>query len=139
MRREMRLCLAALLARSPARRRLRRRRRQRRHRRRGRGLDRAVRAPSLYATINTDVDSDQVDQLEELLAKFPDREKLLAELEKSLAEEDLSWETDIKPALGDTLDVVLLDFEGERRSSPSSSRPTRRSSRRCSPRRTSRP
>ena len=73
-------------------------------------------APSgavVYATINTDVDSDQVDQLEELLAKFPDRERLLAELEKSLAEDELSWETDIKPALGDTLDLVLLDFEGQ--------------------------
>ena len=66
----------------------------------------------VYATINTDVDSDQVDQLEELLAKFPDRERLLAELQKSLAEDDLSWETDIKPALGETLDLVLLDFEG---------------------------
>jgi hypothetical protein len=65
----------------------------------------------LYATINTDLDSDQVNQLEELLAKFPDREKLFAEIQKSLAEDDLSWESDIKPALGETLDVVLLDFK----------------------------
>jgi Protein of unknown function (DUF3352) len=65
----------------------------------------------LYATINTDLDSDQVNQLEELLAKFPDREKLFAEIQKSLAKDDLSWETDIKPALGETLDVVLLDFK----------------------------
>lgn len=63
-----------------------------------------------YATINTDVDSDQVDQLEELLAKFPDRDRLLAEFQRSLAEDDLSWETDIKPALGETLDIVLLDL-----------------------------
>lgn len=68
---------------------------------------------ALYATFNTDLDSDQVDQLEELLAKFPDREKLLAEIQKGLAEEDVSWETDIKPALGDTLDIVVLDFEDE--------------------------
>lgn len=64
----------------------------------------------LYATINTDLDSDQVNQLEELLEKFPDREKLLAEVQKGLAEEDLSWEQDIKPALGETFDLVLLDF-----------------------------
>ena len=64
-----------------------------------------------YVTINTDLDSDQVDQLEELLAKFPDRDKLFAEFQKSLAEDDLSWETDIKPALGETLDLILLDFE----------------------------
>jgi hypothetical protein len=68
---------------------------------------------ALYATINTDLDSDQVDQLEELLAKFPDREKLLAEVQKGLAEEDVSWETDVKPALGETLDIVVLDFEEE--------------------------
>jgi Protein of unknown function (DUF3352) len=66
---------------------------------------------AIYATINTDVDSDQVDQLEELLAKFPDHDKLLAELQKGFAEEDVSWEADIKPALGETLDLVLLDFE----------------------------
>jgi hypothetical protein len=68
---------------------------------------------ALYATINTDLDSDQVNQLEELLAKFPDREKLFAEVQKGLAEEDVSWETDVKPALGETLDIVVLDFEEE--------------------------
>jgi hypothetical protein len=68
---------------------------------------------ALYATINTDLDSDQVDQLEELLAKFPDRERLVDELEKELANEDVSWETDVKPALGETLDLVVLDFEDE--------------------------
>src|SRR5215210_1064692 len=71
----------------------------------------APKSAVLYATINTDLDSEQVNQLEELLAKFPDREKLLAEIQKSLAEDDLSWETDVKPALGDTFDVVLLDFD----------------------------
>jgi hypothetical protein len=68
---------------------------------------------ALYATFNTDLDSDQVNQLEELLAKFPDREKLLAEIQKGLAEEDVLWETDVKPALGETLDIVVLDFENE--------------------------
>jgi hypothetical protein len=68
---------------------------------------------ALYLTINTDVDSDQVDQLEELLAKFPDRERLIEELEQELADEDVSWETDIKPALGETLDLVLLDFDDD--------------------------
>lgn len=62
----------------------------------------------LYATFNTDLDSDQVNQLEELLAKFPDRQQLFAEIQKSLAEDDLSWENDIKPALGETIDVVMV-------------------------------
>jgi hypothetical protein len=68
---------------------------------------------ALYATFNTDLDSDQVDQLEELLAKFPDRQKLLAEIQKSLAEDDLSWENDIRPALGETIDVVMLGLDEE--------------------------
>lgn len=68
---------------------------------------------ALYASVNTDLDSDQVNDLEQLLAKFPDRDKLLAEIQKSFAEEDLSWETDIKPALGESLDLVLLDLEGD--------------------------
>lgn len=68
---------------------------------------------AVYVTLNTDVDSDQVDRLEELLAKFPDRGRLLAEIEKSITDEGLSWEADIKPALGETLDLVLLDLDGE--------------------------
>jgi hypothetical protein len=71
----------------------------------------APKSAAFYLTLNTDLDSDEVNQLEELLAKFPDRDQLLAEIQKSLAEEDLSWETDIKPALGDTFDLVLLDFD----------------------------
>jgi hypothetical protein len=73
----------------------------------------APKSAALYASINTDLDSDQVDELEKLLAKFPDREKLLAELEDGLAEEDVSWENDIKPALGESIDLVVLDFEDE--------------------------
>lgn len=73
----------------------------------------APKSAVLYATINTDIDSDQVNQLEELLAKFPDRDRLLAEIQRSLAEDDVSWETDIKPALGETFDVVLLGFDAD--------------------------
>lgn len=70
----------------------------------------APQGAALYLTLNTDLDSDQVNQLEDLLEKFPDRDKLLAEVQKSLADEDLSWENDVKPALGETFDLVLLDF-----------------------------
>jgi Protein of unknown function (DUF3352) len=74
------------------------------------GASIAPKSAVFYATINTDLDSGQVDQLEDLLAKFPDRDKLLAEVEKGLADEQLSWENDVKPALGKTFDLVLLDF-----------------------------
>src|SRR5215208_2456943 len=74
------------------------------------GAEIAPQSAAFYLTLNTDLDSGQVDQFEDLLKKFPDREKLLAEIQKGIAEEDLSWETDIKPALGKTFDLVLLDF-----------------------------
>ena len=74
------------------------------------GAEIAPQSAAFYLTLNTDLDSGQVDQLEDLLKKFPDREKLLAEIQKGIAEENLSWETDIKPALGKTFDLVLLDF-----------------------------
>ena len=70
----------------------------------------APQSAAAYLTFNTDLDSDQVNQLEDLLEKFPDRDKLLAEVQKGLADEDLSWENDVKPALGETFDLVLLDF-----------------------------
>ena len=71
----------------------------------------APESAALYASINTDLDSGQVNQLEELLAKFPDREKLLDEIQSDLAADDVSWENDIKPALGKALDIVLLDLQ----------------------------
>jgi Protein of unknown function (DUF3352) len=71
----------------------------------------APKSAAFYATINTDLDVGQLDQLEQLLAKFPDRDKLFAEIQQSLAEDDVSWEQDIKPALGETFDLVLLDLK----------------------------
>ena len=71
----------------------------------------APESASVYASIDTDLDSGQVEQLQDLLAKFPDRQRLLDELRKGLAAEDLSWENDVKPALGDVLDVVVLDLQ----------------------------
>jgi hypothetical protein len=68
---------------------------------------------AVYISVDTDLDSDQVNQLEELLAKFPDREKLFDELQSGLAEENLDWETDVRPALGKMLDLAVLDFKRE--------------------------
>jgi Protein of unknown function (DUF3352) len=68
---------------------------------------------AVYASINTDLDSGQVKQLKELLGKFPDRERLLDEIQSDLAKEDVSWEDDVKPALGKTLDIVVLDFDSD--------------------------
>jgi Protein of unknown function (DUF3352) len=70
----------------------------------------APKSASAYASIATDLDSGQVEQLQELLAKFPDRQRLFDELERGLADEKLSWEQDVRPALGDVLDVVVVDL-----------------------------
>jgi Protein of unknown function (DUF3352) len=68
---------------------------------------------ALYISVDTDLDSDQVNQLEELLAKFPDRDKLFEEVQSGLAEEKLDWKTDVEPALGKTLDLAVLNLRRE--------------------------
>lgn len=56
----------------------------------------------VYWETDSDPDSDQWKQVEELLGRFPDGETWIAELKKELETEDkVSWEDDVKPALGD--------------------------------------
>jgi hypothetical protein len=56
----------------------------------------------VYLETDSDPDSDQWKQVEELLGRFPDGEKWIAELKKDVESEgDVSWEDDVKPALGD--------------------------------------
>lgn len=64
-----------------------------------------------YATVNTDVESDQWEQADELLKRFPGRAELLDSLRELLSEEGVDWETDVKPALGPTIEIVALGFE----------------------------
>ncbi len=54
--------------------------------------------------------SSQWAKADELLGHFPGREKLLAEARKDLLDDGLTWERDVKPALGAELDLALLDF-----------------------------
>lgn len=55
----------------------------------------------VYWETKSDPDSDQWQQVEELLGRFPDGEKWIAQLKQELQTEGVSWEDDIKPALGD--------------------------------------
>src|SRR4029453_18927660 len=57
---------------------------------------------ALYISVDTDLDSDQVNQLEELLAKFPDRDKLFEEVHSGLAGGKVDWKTDADAAPGQT-------------------------------------
>ena len=65
----------------------------------------------ILISIETDPDSDQWQQADALLGRFPGRQRLLDEVGKGLAEEGVDFRGDILPALGDETYVAVLDFE----------------------------
>ena len=67
-------------------------------------------APLLIA-FESDPESDQWQQADELLSKFPGKSKLIAELRSSAKEEGFDLDQDLLPALGDETYIVFLDFE----------------------------
>ena len=70
-------------------------------------------APAFVA-IDSDLSSDQWRQVDELLRKFPAHPMLVGEVRSSLEEDTgLDYEDDVKPALGDEVDLVWLDFEND--------------------------
>src|SRR5262245_11652268 len=75
------------------------------------GADFAPASSVLFVTGVTDPSSSQWQQADELLGRFPGREKLLADMRKELAEDGQTWERDVKPALGDDLNLVLLSYD----------------------------
>src|SRR2546429_2560759 len=62
----------------------------------------------VFVSVDTDAGSAQWKQASALLDKFPGRDKLVAAIEKALRGKGLSYEQDVKPALGDEVDVVVL-------------------------------
>ena len=75
------------------------------------GADFAPASSVVYVTGVTDPSSSQWKKADELLGRFPGREKLLASARKELKKEGLTWERDVKPALGDDLNLVLLSYK----------------------------
>jgi hypothetical protein len=61
-----------------------------------------------YVSVDGDLGSSRWQQVDTLLKKFPIRDKLLTELRKALAEHQLDYESDLKPALGPELDVAAV-------------------------------
>jgi hypothetical protein len=62
-----------------------------------------------FIAIDSNLSSGQWDSLNGLLDKFPSRDKLLAQLRQGFEQKTkVDWETDVKPALGDELDIVVL-------------------------------
>jgi hypothetical protein len=65
----------------------------------------------LFASVDTDLSSSQWKQVDSLLDKFPGKQKLLTQLRTSIEKDSkVSWENDVKPALGKEIDFVALDF-----------------------------
>ena len=61
-----------------------------------------------YASIDSNLGSSRWQQLDKLLQKFPIRDQLLTKLKSALAEKNLDYEHDVKPALGSELDVAAV-------------------------------
>lgn len=59
-----------------------------------------------FVELQADLESDQWDKVQDLLDRFPDRPQLIELLNEQLREEDLEYERDVEPALGDTVALV---------------------------------
>jgi hypothetical protein len=67
----------------------------------------------VYWQTVSDPDSGQWEQAEDLLDKFPDGERWIAELKKEIAAEGVTWEADVKPALGSVVDLAVYPQVGD--------------------------
>jgi Protein of unknown function (DUF3352) len=75
------------------------------------GAEVAPASASLFVSINTDLSSGQWTAVDKLLERFPGKDNLVTRLRASFeSSSGVSWEKDVKPALGPEIDVVALDF-----------------------------
>jgi Protein of unknown function (DUF3352) len=62
-----------------------------------------------FATLATDSESSQWQKAEAILGRIPAvRESLVTAIEQGLAEDDLDWQEDVAPALGDEVVLVVM-------------------------------
>jgi Protein of unknown function (DUF3352) len=66
----------------------------------------------VYWETESDPGSDQWQQTEDLLRRFPDGDRLIAELRKLVTEQGVDWEQDVKPALGETTALAVYAKSG---------------------------
>src|SRR5215470_2051650 len=67
-----------------------------------------------FVTVNSDLDSSQWKQLDELAKKFPGRELALARIERAFTKEGVDFKNDVEPALGPEVDVAVALGVGDR-------------------------
>lgn len=66
-----------------------------------------------FVFVSTDPDGGPWKAADDLLDKFPGREQLITMIEQRLAKQKLSFEDDVKPALGAEAGVGILSLEGD--------------------------
>jgi Protein of unknown function (DUF3352) len=66
----------------------------------------------VYWQTVSDPDSAQWEEAADLLARFPDGDRWLAQLKQELQDEGVTWEQDVRPALGPVVDVVVYGGPG---------------------------
>jgi hypothetical protein len=67
----------------------------------------------LFVSFDTDLESEQWRAAQDLLDRFPGRDRLLNEIKRELAADDIEFERDLRPVLGPEVSVALLDLEDE--------------------------
>jgi hypothetical protein len=67
----------------------------------------------LFFTVDTDLESEQWQTAQDLLDKFPGKDRLLDELKEGMSEDDVDFERDVRPVLGPELSVAWLDIEDD--------------------------
>src|SRR4051812_25923925 len=61
-----------------------------------------------FVALDSDLGSGQWQQLDDLSKKFPGRSKALAQIKQSLTQQGVSYDQDIKPALGPEVDAAVV-------------------------------
>ena len=61
----------------------------------------------VYWQTVSDPEAPQWRQVEDLLKRFPDGDRWIAQLQKELEDEGVSWNADVKPALGSVVDLAV--------------------------------
>jgi hypothetical protein len=77
------------------------------------GASIAPASAAFFVSIRTDSGSDQWQQAEDLIAKFPDGRRAIDSLLNELSGKGVDFEQDLQPALGPETDIVALDLSGE--------------------------
>jgi hypothetical protein len=67
-----------------------------------------------FVSVDSDLESSQWKQLDELAKKFPGRDKALARIERAFTKQGVDFKNDVEPALGPEVDVAVALGVGDR-------------------------